>query len=184
MYPPGGFQTPCCLSLALRFLFLCSLSVFLFFSLKPRPSFNRSSICMRPDSHTQLPNNCLPCIVFLPFFFLPLETSFFRVFRIIASSSLYEEYAVRFSLPDDSVFLLCDNKLMIPARGHKVENNIIRKEKTYDVLSIKEKTAILVHNSRQKRHLQREQKETKQKRTDSCYVTACGFLGAFISKND
>ena len=45
-----------------------------------RPIVIRSSICMRPDSHTQLPNNCLlPFFVFC-FFFLfsvSLEVSLF-----------------------------------------------------------------------------------------------------------
>ena len=38
--------------------------------------FNRSSICMRPGSHTQLPNNC-PCPLLFCFFFESLEMSLF-----------------------------------------------------------------------------------------------------------
>ena len=34
------------------------------------PSFNRSSICMRADSHTELPHNCLRPIMFFYFFYL------------------------------------------------------------------------------------------------------------------
>ena len=60
----------------------------------------RSSIYMRPDSHTQLPNNSLH-----PFFFFFLwRCRFFRVFFTMTVFSLYGESVVRFPLPDD-VFL-------------------------------------------------------------------------------
>ena len=59
-------------------------------------SFNRPSICRRPDSHT--------C-----FFFL--ETSLFTsIFCTISAFSLYVEYVVRSFLPN-GVFLPCDHGL-------------------------------------------------------------------------
>ena len=58
------------------FLWRCVCFVFFrfrfsaFVSLNPRPFVhNRSSMCMRPDSHTQLPTNCL----------CPLETSLCQI---------------------------------------------------------------------------------------------------------
>ena len=63
-----GLQISCRLSLVLRWFCFVSLSSFLFL-LKPRsPSFNRSSIRMRPDSPT--------CVrSYLSVFFVPLSFS-------------------------------------------------------------------------------------------------------------
>ena len=62
-------------------------------------SFNRSSICRRPDSHT--------CF-FLFFPFVSLEMSLFpSIVCTFAVFSLYGEYAVRSFLPN-GVFLPCD----------------------------------------------------------------------------
>ena len=67
------------------------------------PSFNRPSICRRPDSHTYF-------FLFVPF--VSLEMSLFpTVFCTIAVFSLYGEYAVRSFLPDDGVFLPGDHGL-------------------------------------------------------------------------
>ena len=73
-------------------------------SLKPRPSFNRPSICRRPDSHTH---------VFLSFFpFVYLEVSFFpSIFCAIAVFSLYGEYVVSSFLPDGVFLPPCDHEL-------------------------------------------------------------------------
>ena len=66
------------------------------------PSFNRPSICRRADSHT-----CF--FLFVPF--VSLEMSLFpSIFCTIAVFSLYGEYAVRSSLPND-VFLHYDHGL-------------------------------------------------------------------------
>ena len=66
------------------------------------PSFNRPSICRRPDSHT--------CF-FLFFPFDSLEMSLFpSIFCTIAVFSLYGEYAVRSLLPN-GVFLPWDHGL-------------------------------------------------------------------------
>ena len=71
-----------------------------------------SSICMRPDSHMQLPNNCLRpfSFLFLPFFLFLWTCRFFRVFFSISAFSLYVEYVVRSFLPD-GIFLPCDHGL-------------------------------------------------------------------------
>ena len=63
----------------------------------------RPSMCMRPDSHTQLPNNCLcPLWFFFLWFFFCLfgDIAFSVYFCTIAVFSLYGEYFLRFSLPD------------------------------------------------------------------------------------
>ena len=81
------------------------------------PSFNRSSICMRLDSHTQLPNNCLRpflfCFVFL-FFFLR-RCRFFRVvlyhycrFLFMMLYVVWRGRRMFFSLFRMVVFLPCD----------------------------------------------------------------------------
>ena len=73
----------------------------------------RSSICMRPDSHTQLPNNCLRLFsayyMFLPKVFFG-DAAFSEYFCSITVFSLYREYVVLFPLPD-GVFLRCDDGL-------------------------------------------------------------------------
>ena len=68
--------------------------------------------CMRPDSHTQLPNNCLR-----PFLLSFLFVSFFvwicRFFRVYCTNtvfSLYGEYVACFSL-SGGCFLLGDDGL-------------------------------------------------------------------------
>ena len=71
----------------------------------------RSLICMRPDSHTQLPNNnCVRPFSFLfhPFFCFFGDVAFSDYFCTITLWSLYGEYVVRFFLPDD-VFPPCDH---------------------------------------------------------------------------
>ena len=68
---------------------------------------------MRPDSHTQLPHNCLAsffCFCFF-LFFVSLEMSLFsEYFCTISALSLYGEYVVRFPL-SNCVFLPCDHGL-------------------------------------------------------------------------
>ena len=72
----------------------------------------RSSICMRPDNRTQLPNNCLR-------YFSSSFSSVFCFFGDVAFSvffctttvfSFYGEYVVRFPLPN-SIFLSYDLRL-------------------------------------------------------------------------
>ena len=63
-----GFQISCRLYLVLLCLFIFCF-VFVFFSFTEAAAL-RSSICMRPDSHTQLPNNCLRPFCFCFYFFL------------------------------------------------------------------------------------------------------------------
>ena len=68
------------------------------------PSFNRPSICRRPDSHT-----CF--FLFVPF--VSLKMSLFpSIFCtiVVAVFSLYGEYAVRSFLPN-GLFLPCDHGL-------------------------------------------------------------------------
>ena len=70
-----------------------------------------SLICMRPDSHTQLPNNnCLRPFSFLfhPFFCFFGDVAFSDYFCTITFWSLYGEYVVRFFFSDD-VFLPCEH---------------------------------------------------------------------------
>ena len=65
------------------------------------PSFDRPSICRRPDSHT--------CFFFFPF--VSLEMSLFpSIFCTFAVFSLYGKYTVRSFLPN-GVFLPCDHEL-------------------------------------------------------------------------
>ena len=69
-----GLQMSCRLSLVLRLFCFVPFSYFCFHWSRG-PSFDRSSMCMRPDCHTQLPNNCLLrpfccCCLFLFFSFL------------------------------------------------------------------------------------------------------------------
>ena len=64
-------------------------------------------MCMHPDSHKQLPNNCL-CPLKFCLFFVSLDM-FFRVFYTVAIS-LYGEYVKGFPLPD-GVFLSCGHGL-------------------------------------------------------------------------
>ena len=57
-----------------------------------RPSFNRSSICMRPGSHTQLPNNCLRSFfIIVSSFFVFLEVSLFPSILVPLPFSLCTE---------------------------------------------------------------------------------------------
>ena len=76
------------------------------------PIFLRPSIYMRPDSHTQLPNNCLRpfSLLFLSFLCFFGDVAFSEYFYTITVLSFYGEYVVRFSLPG-GVFLPCDHGL-------------------------------------------------------------------------
>ena len=90
------------------FVLFCFVSVFLL-SLKPGPFVLHSSICMRPDNHTQLPENCLRPFLFLLFFFGD-DVAFSEYFCNITVFSLYEEYVVRSPAPHlDDVFLPWDH---------------------------------------------------------------------------
>ena len=88
---------------------------FVLFCLKLWPfvqSFNRSSICMRPESHTQLPLSA-SFFVFVSSFFLCV--CFFgdsspNYFCVMTVFSLNEEYVVHFPLTDGA-FLRCDDGL-------------------------------------------------------------------------
>ena len=77
-YPPDSLRMSRCLSLALILFRFVSFSYFCFHWSRG-PSFNRSSICMRPDSHSQLPidNSCLCPFVFACLFFVSLEILLF-----------------------------------------------------------------------------------------------------------
>ena len=82
LYPSGVWFADAMTSFSgVTFVLFCFVFVFLL-SLKPRPSVNRSSICTRPDSHTQLPNNCLRHFHFLclPFSCFFGDIAFSRVF--------------------------------------------------------------------------------------------------------
>ena len=94
-----------CLSLVFRFFCLVSSSSSCV-HLSRGPSFKRSSICMRPGSHTQLPDNCLCyflCCYFLCFF------------GDAAFSAYFCTITVPFSLCMENksygVFLPCDHGL-------------------------------------------------------------------------
>ena len=105
----------CCLSLTLRFVLL--LFVFVFFAFSEaaalRPIVLRSSIYMRPDSHTQLNTLQLSASFFVfvsSFFCFFGDVAFSEFFFTITVFSLYGEYVVLFFLPD-GVFLPCENGL-------------------------------------------------------------------------
>ena len=72
-----------------------------------------SSICMRPGSHTQLPNNTV-CVLLFVWFCLILfffrDVAFSSILVPLTYISLYGEYVVCFSLPG-GVFLPCDHGL-------------------------------------------------------------------------
>ena len=78
---------------------------------------------MRPRSHTPLASDCLCIFCFLG------DIAFFRVFCIIAVSSSYGEYVVRFFLPD-GVFLPCDHELDF--NTGLCENAINKSNKTHE----------------------------------------------------
>ena len=65
------------------FVLFCFCLVFVFFAPSEAEAFCsivfRSSICMRPDSHTQLPNNCLRLLPFC--FFLFGDAAFLHGFK-------------------------------------------------------------------------------------------------------
>ena len=78
-----GLQMTCCRSLALR---LFCIRLFALIEVSRGPSFNLSSICMRPDSYTELANNYLSrlflflCsweLALFPECFVPLPYPFF-----------------------------------------------------------------------------------------------------------
>ena len=97
-----GLQMSCCLSLVSRlFCFvLFSFVCFFFEAAVLRSIILRSSICMRPDSNTQVTTVCILLeMALFPSIFVPLP--FF---------SLSGEYIVRFFLPG-SVFLPSDHGL-------------------------------------------------------------------------
>ena len=97
----------CRLFSGVTFVLLCFAFVFLAFSEAAvlRSIVLRSSICMRPDSHAQLP---LSSSFFV---FVSLEMSLFpSIFVPLPFFSLYVENVVRFCLPD-RVFLPCDHRL-------------------------------------------------------------------------
>ena len=75
------------------FVLFCFVFVYAFIEAAALASFNRPSLCRRPDSHT---------FFFLSFFpLIYLEMSLFpSIFCTIAVFSLYGEYVVRFSLLD------------------------------------------------------------------------------------
>ena len=75
------------------------------------PSFNRSSIYIRPGSHMQLAHNCL-CPFCFCLFFVSLDMSLFPsiMYSTITVCFLHGEYVVRFS-PSGWCFLPCDHGL-------------------------------------------------------------------------
>ena len=78
-----------------------------------RSNVLRSSICVRSDNHTQIPNNyCLRpfSFLFLPFFCFFGDVAFSEYFCTITLFSLYRRSVVSFFLPD-GVFLPCDHGL-------------------------------------------------------------------------
>ena len=87
------------------------------------PSFNRPSICRRPESHTHMS------------LFLFLEVSLFPcIFCIISAFFLYGEYVVRFLLPN-GVFLPCDHGLdflhqLIWEFNQSINNSVVWKQIT------------------------------------------------------
>ena len=64
---------------------------------------------LRPNSHTQLPNNCAAFFMFFSFFFG--DVSFSEYFKTIAVFSLYGEYVVRFPPFRVMFFLPCNHGL-------------------------------------------------------------------------
>ena len=72
---------PCCLSLVLHLLCFRFRRFAFAEAVALRSSVLYASVCMRPDSHTQLPNNYLRTFSFLFLtFFLSWRCRFFRVF--------------------------------------------------------------------------------------------------------
>ena len=100
--------------------FVLFRSVFVFLlSLGTRgPSFNRSSICMRPGSHTQLPDNCqlsFFCFCFFLFFVSSeIYSSFSEYFVHIYRFLLYVKstsYVFSFRIIGSFYLLLCGHGL-------------------------------------------------------------------------
>ena len=87
------------------FTFAFFLFFFFHFSFRRSrgPSFNRSAICMRPGSLTQLPNNRLYLLSVL----FVGRCRLFRVLCVIAVSS----FVWRYVFFPDGVFLLCGHEL-------------------------------------------------------------------------
>ena len=83
------------------FVLFCFVFVFFAFTEAAalRSNVLRSSICMRLDSHTQIPNLTTVCALFR---FCFLDMSLFpSIFVSITFFSLYGEYVVRFPLLDN-----------------------------------------------------------------------------------
>ena len=125
LYPPGGCRD--CLSLVLP-LFCFVLFCFRLFAFTKAAALRsivlRYSICMRPDSHTQLPNNSLRdfSFLFVPFLWFFGDVTFSEYFVPFPFSLLfYGEYVVCFPLPGGVFYVattgwifdisLCENSI-------------------------------------------------------------------------
>ena len=81
------------------------------YPVEPYPAMcDDHTICLRPGSHTQLPNktDCLCPLLFCLFFEMPFFSKYFSTIVVL---SLYGEYIVRFSLPDGIFLPPCDHDM-------------------------------------------------------------------------
>ena len=99
-----GLQMTCCRSLALR---LFCIRLFALIEVSRGPSFNLSSICMRPDSYTELANNYLSRLfLFLCSWELALFPSVLYHCRILFL------WRVLLRFLSSGVFLHCDQEML------------------------------------------------------------------------
>ena len=96
----------------------------------------RFSICMHPDSQTQLPNNSTVYVLYFvcvsSFFFLLWRCRFFQLFLYRYRLSLYGEHVVLFPLLYTS--LLCENSIIQPinqSKTHRHGNRFTHKTYLY-----------------------------------------------------
>ena len=131
LYPPGVWFVDIILffpgvTFALFFVFVSfSFSSPSCFHGSRGPSLNRSLICMRPDSYTQLPNSCLRLFLFwfLSFFLSHWRYRFFRVILYLCRFLFVQRVRRTFFFPFRTVFFyfvatswilyisLCDNSI-------------------------------------------------------------------------